>query len=117
MLLQQKTHFPSGLDSLPDAKEANNPHRQKTQGQVPLQGPYVLDPRRDAQDVASAEDKRSTWQVKCTLYNTDWEKYRYSEPRLAIVHYVFMFLKDLKELCGISKSLARIKEFMFREAN
>lgn len=48
------THFPRGLDSLPDAEEANDPHCQETQGQVPLQGPDVLDPGGDAQHVASA---------------------------------------------------------------
>lgn len=58
MLLQHKTYFPSGLDSLPDAKEADNPHCQKTQRQVPLQGPNVLDPRGDAEDVASADKTR-----------------------------------------------------------
>lgn len=56
MCLSLSTHFPSGLDSLPDAEEADNPHCQETQGQVPLQGPDVLDPRGDAQNVASAED-------------------------------------------------------------
>lgn len=48
------THFPRGLDSLPDAEEADDPHCQETQGQVPLQGPDVLDPGGDAQHVASA---------------------------------------------------------------
>lgn len=47
------THFPRGLDSLPDAEEADDPHCQETQGQVPLQGPDVLDPGGDAQHVAS----------------------------------------------------------------
>lgn len=49
------THFPRGFDSLPDTEEADNPHCQETQRQVPLQGPDILDPGGDAQHVASAE--------------------------------------------------------------
>lgn len=65
MLLSLSTHFPSGLDSLPDAKEADNPHCQETQGQVPLQGPYVLNPSGNAQNVASAEDTETgSWFVE-----------------------------------------------------
>lgn len=51
------THLPSGLDPLPDAEEADDPHGKETQGQVPLQGPDVLDPGGDAQHVASAASK------------------------------------------------------------
>lgn len=56
-----RTHFPSGLDSFPDTEKTDDPHCQKTQGKVPLQGPCVFNPSGDAQDVASAEETH----VKC----------------------------------------------------
>lgn len=50
------THFPSGFHSFPDAEEADNPHCQETQSQIPLQRTDVLNPRGDAQDITSVED-------------------------------------------------------------
>lgn len=69
MCLRLGTHFPSGLDSLPDAEEADNPHCQETQGQVPLQGADVLDPSGDAQNIASAEDTQA--QRRLTAVETE----------------------------------------------
>lgn len=63
------THFPCGFDSLPDTEEADNPHCQETQRQVPLQGPDVLDPGGDAQHVASAEDTETHGQGQGSLLN------------------------------------------------
>lgn len=81
------THFPSGLDSFPDAEEADNPHCQETEGQVPLQGPDVLDPSGDAQDVASVEDTEPqgtsvavcVWISSCRLFKRKWVMRRRTE--------------------------------------
>lgn len=86
MCLRLSTHFPSGLDSLPDAEEADNPHCQETQGQVPLQGPYVLDPSGDAQDVASAEDTDAKKRLMAGCGGTETEEVTFSNTPREVGH-------------------------------
>lgn len=94
MLLQHNTHFPSGFDSLPDAEEADNPHCQKTQGQVPLQGPDVLNPRGDTQDVPSADKTRDPYsRLMAFCGSRDGKEHRYTQIVGLIEYIAFQFLK------------------------
>lgn len=46
------THFPRGLDALPDAEETDQPDEKKAESKVPLQRAGAVDSRRQAQHVA-----------------------------------------------------------------
>lgn len=55
----QAAHLPRRLDSFPDAEEADDPHSQETQGQVPFQGPHVINPSGNGQNVAPVDDSQT----------------------------------------------------------
>ena len=50
--VRSTTHLPRGLDTLPDAEEADQPDKEKAESKVPLQGARVVNSRRQAQHVA-----------------------------------------------------------------
>lgn len=45
-------HLPCGLDPLPDAEVADDPGKQEAQGQLPAQGPQVMDTWGNAQNTS-----------------------------------------------------------------
>lgn len=63
-------HLARGLDPLPDAEVADDPGKQEAQGQLPAQGPQVLDAIRDLQDPPPGE--RSLSQAPLLLPASIW---------------------------------------------
>lgn len=53
------TDLACGLDPLPDAEIADDPGNQEAQGQLPAQGPQVVDAIRDLQDPPPGERRLS----------------------------------------------------------
>lgn len=49
------THLAGGFDAFPDAEIAENPGRQQTEHQIPVQRSHLLNPRRDPQNSASTD--------------------------------------------------------------
>lgn len=54
-----KSYLSSGLDSLPNAEEADDPDHQQTQRQVPFHRTQVVDAGADGQHVISATAKKA----------------------------------------------------------
>lgn len=52
------TDLARGLDPLPDAEVADDPGEQEAQGQLPAQGPQMLDAIRDLQDAPPGEGEK-----------------------------------------------------------
>lgn len=48
-------HLARGLDPLPDAEVADDPGKQEAEGQLPAQGPQVVDAGADAQNTSPAD--------------------------------------------------------------
>lgn len=60
-----------GLDPLPDAEVADDPGEQEAQGQLPAQGPQVMDAIRDLQDPPPGE-RRLGWAPPLPLASVLW---------------------------------------------
>lgn len=58
------TDLARGLDPLPDAEVADDPGEQETQGQLPAQGPQLMDARGDAQNTPPEEQTGKEHQVR-----------------------------------------------------
>ena len=53
-------YLSSGLDALPDAEEADDPHGQQTESQVPLDGPQIVNTAGDGQHITPGRGERPT---------------------------------------------------------
>lgn len=48
------THLPCGLDAFPDTEETDEPDKEETERQVPLQGAHIFDAGGQAEHIATA---------------------------------------------------------------